>query len=294
MMDPNLIILAGGVSSRMKKEAGPDQRLDPALQRQAEKTSKSMIGVGEGRRPFLDYLLYNAREAGYRDVVIVVGEHDRSIQTYYAEHGNERPTAGLSLTFAVQSIPPDRTKPLGTADALLQGLRATPRWVGQQFTVCNSDNLYSRRAFHILLECRTPAGMIDYDRAALSFEPERIEQFAVIEKDERGLLVRIIEKPTPGVIERVRDRRGHVGVSMNIFRLPYDRILPFLESVPLDPVRREKELPAAIAMMIAQHPGSLQTFPLAEPVPDLTSQRDIPTVQRFLRDKFPDFTMRGE
>jgi len=290
MMDPNLIILAGGISSRMKRAAGSGIAIDPALKLQALEKSKSMIGVGKGHRPFLDYVLYNAREAGYRDVVIVVGEKDRSIRDYYASADEGTAIQGLTLSFAVQTIPPERTKPLGTADALLQGLRATPRWSGQQFTVCNSDDLYSRRAFRMLLECRAPAGMIDYDRAGLNFEPERIEQFAVIEKDEKGFLLSIVEKPTSEFINRVRDRTGHVGVSMNIFRLPYDRIVPCLEAVPLDPVRREKELPAAVAMMIQKYPGSLQTFPLAEQVPDLTNQTDIPAVQQYLSREFPDFS----
>lgn len=278
-MDPNLVILAGGISSRMKKGGSQAEPMDPALKRQAEEMSKSMIGVGEGGRPFLDYLLHNARGAGYRDIVIVIGERDRSVQEYYG---------GSSVAFAVQKIPAGRTKPLGTADALLQALSVTPRWRGQQFTVCNSDNLYSPRAFRLLLECSSPGSMIDYDRAALNFEPERIGQFAVIEKDPQGYLLNIIEKPAPELIERVRDRTGHVGVSMNIWRLPYDLILPCLEQVPLHPIRLEKELPVAVAMMIHEHPGSVLAIPLAEPVPDLTNQSDIPRVQEFLRKEFPE------
>ena len=34
--------------------------------------AKGMIRVGPGNRPFLDYVLYHSREAGYRDVVWVV------------------------------------------------------------------------------------------------------------------------------------------------------------------------------------------------------------------------------
>lgn len=290
-MDPNLVILAGGISSRMKQSTAASAKIDPTLRREVQEKSKSMIGLGDGHRPLLDYVLYNARAAGYRDIVIVVGERDRSIRDYYgvADEGNR--VYGLTLSYAVQTIPPGRVKPLGTADALLQALRATARWRGHKFTVCNSDNLYSRRALRLMLDSPGIGAMIDYDRSGLEFEQERIEQFAVTAKSDDGFLLEIIEKPSGDVIDRVRDHAGRVGVSMNIFRLSYDHILPFLESVPLDPARQEKELPAAVAMMIRQHPDAVKAIPLAEHVPDLTNQADIPRVQEFLRREFPNFSL---
>lgn len=290
-MDPNLVILAGGISSRMRKSAAAGTAIDPTLRREAEERSKSMIGVGDGHRPFLDYVLYNARAAGYRDIVIVIGEGDRSIRSYYGEADEGNNVYGLRVSYAVQAIPGGRVKPLGTADALLRALLASPRWRGHKFTVCNSDNLYSRRALCLLLDSPEVGAMIDYDRSALEFEQERIEQFAVTAKSDDGFLLDIIEKPSGDVIEGVRDQAGRIGVSMNLFRLSYDYILPFLDRVPLDPVRQEKELPAAIAMMIRRYPKAMRTIPLAEHVPDLTNQADILRVQEFLRKEFPNFSL---
>ena len=70
---------------------------------------------------------------------------------------------------------------------------------------------------------------------------------------------------------------------MNIFRLSCDMIFPFLQIVPLHPVRNEKELPAAIKMMIDENSKSLFTIPLNEHVPDLTSKNDIENVKEYLR-----------
>ena len=287
-MEPQLVILAGGISSRMKKSA--DVVLAPALQKDAETKSKSMIGVGISGRPFLDFLLFNAREAGYRDVVIVVGEGDASIRSYYGtkERGNR--FEGLSISYAVQVIPPGRVKPLGTADALLYALRARPDWAGTHFTVCNSDNLYSRRALMLLRKTPTGCAMIDYSRDALAFPTARIEQFAVILRNEKNQLVTIIEKPGPDELERARDGAGRVGVSMNIWRFPYDRILPCLEETPLHPVRLEKELPSTVLVLLRRWPGSLSTIPLEEHVPDLTDRRDILDVQQYLGREYPDFS----
>jgi len=289
-MEPNLVILAGGVSSRMKRSAPVDVRIDPALRREAKEKAKAMIGVGAGQRPFLDYLLHNIRAAGYRDVVLVVGEGDDSIRRYYSGEQGASAARGLDISYAVQRIPSGRSKPLGTADALLEGLRSATRWRGQRFTVCNSDNLYSRRALMMMLECTDPGGMIDYDRAAFTFEQERVAQFAVTQKGADGYLVNIIEKPSADVIERVADAAGRVGVSMNIWRLNYDTVLPYLETVPLDPVRQEKELPTAIMMMLAAMPKSIRALPLAEDVPDLTNQTDISRVREYLQREFSEFS----
>ncbi len=290
-MHANLVILAGGISSRMKKAVAVSVGLDPLLKREAEQISKSMIGVGEGHRPFLDYVLYNAREAGYRDVVIVVGEGDRSIREYYggADEGNT--VYGLTISYAVQRVPPGRTKPVGTSDALLQALAVTSRWRGKTFCVCNSDNLYSVQAFRHMLESPDPGALIDYDRAALEFEQERIEQFAVIQKSPDGYLLDILEKPEPEALGTMRDASGRLGVSMNIFRLSFDMIYPFLERAPLHPVRQEKELPVSVQMMVRSHPRSVRAIPMSEHVPDLTHQSDIPRVQAYLHAAFPNFSL---
>ncbi len=47
-------------------------------------------------------------------------------------------------------------------------------------------------------------------------------------------------------MEAVRGKNVSVGVSMNIVGFKYDMIYPFLEAVPFNPVRNEKELPDAV------------------------------------------------
>lgn len=274
-MHPNIVILAGGVSSRMKKALANASNLDPSLRREAEQKSKSMIGMGKDSRPFLDYLLGNIARAGYRDVVIVVGERDNSIREYYERRENAERFSGLDISYAVQPIPPGREKPLGTADALLRAFQAAPRWKGQRVTVVNSDNLYSVEALGLLMRDAHDNAMIDYDRSALRFEQERIAAFAVIRKDAQEFLVEIVEKPSAEQIALVADARGRIGVSMNAWRFSYDLMLPCLETVPLNPVRQEKELPTAVKMMVDRRPRCVFTIPLSEHVPDLTSPADI-------------------
>ena len=281
--DANIVILAGGISSRMKKHAEIAGGVDPSLIHDAGPISKAMIGVGENRRPFLDYLLSHVEQAGYKNVVVIVGEQDDSIPRYYGNGAGR--FHSLVLSYVVQSIPAGRKKPLGTADALSTALRAMTAWKGRKCTVCNSDNLYSVKALRVLLEDTHDNAMIDFDRSALRFDQERIMQFAVIKKTADGYVDTIIEKPPHDVMMLAADAAGRIGVSMNIFRLSIDQIFPFLERVPLHPLRQEQELPVAVTLMIDRYPKSVFAIPLSEHVLDLTVQADIAVVMEYLASR---------
>ncbi len=289
-MNGKLVVLAGGISSRMKKSLSSSVQIEKQLKEDAEQKPKSMMGIGDHQRPFLDYLLFNAREVGYRDVIIVVGEKDHSIQGHYGQKERGNIYHGLSIAYAVQKIPEGRSKPLGTGDALLCALRLREDWQGCSFSVCNSDNLYSQEALRLMLDSPRKNALIDYDRSSLKFEKSRIEKFAVTRKDEGNYLVEIIEKPSREEIESVRGKDGMIGVSMNLFRLDYDMILPYLETVPMHPGRQEKELPTAVIMMVKDHPKSCYAYPLKEHVPDLTQLSDVNFIRDYLDKTFKDFS----
>ncbi len=281
-----LIILAGGISSRMKKPVSSVLNINEKLLKETETKAKSMLSVGMNDRPFMDYLLYNAVEAGFRDVLIVLNEKDDSIKSYYGleDEGNE--FLNLKISYAIQKIPEGRVKPLGTADALLQGLQQKRDWAGSKFIVCNSDNLYSVVALRLLLEDEHLNSLIDYSREALEFERSRILKFAVITKNEERYLTDIIEKPNEEELEKAKDKNGVIGVSMNIFSFSYDLIYRYLERTPIHPVRNEKEIPSALTIMIKENPQSMYCYPLSEHVPDLTEKEDIPAVKKYLQEKF--------
>jgi NDP-sugar pyrophosphorylase family protein len=260
--------------------------IDKKLINDADTKSKSMIGVGKNNRPFLDYLLFNAKNTGFTDIVIVIGENDNSIKEYYGSSEKDNDFNGLNISYAIQPIPSGRNKPLGTADALLWGLKSKPEWRSSKFTVCNSDNLYSQKALRLMLASPYIGALIDYDRSALAFETSRIEKFSVTVKDEDGFLKDIIEKPSTEVIKKVKTESGYVGVSMNIFSLSYDEIFPILERTPIHPVRKEKELPEAVKILANEIIESVFTYPLAEHVPDLTSKEDIIMVRKYLNENY--------
>ncbi len=290
MKDGRLVILAGGISSRMKKSSTENLEVENKLIKDADEKAKSMIGVGKDYRPFLDYLLFNARESDYYDIVIVIGENDNSIKEYYGFKDIDNDFNGLKISYAVQPIPDGRKKPFGTAEALMRGLKSKPEWSGKKFTVCNSDNLYSQKALKIMLNSEYPGALIDYDREALAFEHSRIERFAIAIKNKEGFLVDIIEKPSTEIINSVFKQDGYVGVSMNIFSLDYDLIYPILEKLEPNPERDEKELPDAVKTLANKILNSVFVYPLSEHVPDLTSKSDILYVKKYLEKYYSDFS----
>lgn len=283
--DQRAVILAGGISSRMKSPSA-EARLDPELLKQAEERTKGMISVGEGGRPFLDYLLYNMKKADIDDVVIVVGERDDVLRQYYGLKDRDNEFHGLHITPAIQRIPEGRRKPMGTSDALLQALLVRPDWKGGDFIVCNSDNLYSVRVFTVLLDCDAPNALIDYERSGLEFAEARIAQFGITRKDRDGYLLEIVEKPPLEELEGLRSADGNLRVSMNIFRLNYEMIFTPLRDCPESPVRHEKELVTAVTAMVKLHPRSLKALPLKEHVPDLTYKDDIAVTSEYLRQHY--------
>ena len=65
-----LIILAGGASSRLKKSLN-DVNLDQNIFDIAKRTHKTLIPLGDDKRPLLYFILQNALIAGVRDVFLI-------------------------------------------------------------------------------------------------------------------------------------------------------------------------------------------------------------------------------
>lgn len=277
-MTNHLIILAGGASSRMKKSSSKELSKDSLAQ--ANTRSKALILINN--RPMLDYLLHNAKLAGFKHIYIVIGKDDALFKTYYGPKKSANLFHGLTISYAYQLIPEDRIKPFGTADAVCQSLEQYPELQENQFVVCNCDNLYSEKAFDLLRTNKNPNAFINYDRDALEYSQERIKKFALTKVDRYNYLQDIIEKPTTTETEKYKDKDGKFRVSMNIFKFDGIVFYPFLQSCTIHPLRNEKELPSALLEMTRAFPTSVVGIPLSEHVPDLTGKDDILIMNEYL------------
>lgn len=284
-----LLILAGGLSSRMKRALESTDSLDDSLVRQANTLPKGMIGVGEGNRPFMEFLLYNASLAGYREVLLLLNPKDTVTQAHFEAKSANDQVWSLNIRYARQHIPPDREKPLGTADAVQQALDQHPAWKVGSFVVCNSDNLYSANVFKLLLDSPHPNALPAYNRDTMGLPEDRIKTFALLRTDGEGFLQDIVEKPTEEEEREIgRISGGRLGISMNIFKFDASFAYIYFVTESLHPVRNEKELPGVVRTIARDHPKAIFTIPVNEVMPDLTSKADIPTVREYLRAEFPE------
>lgn len=285
-MHNNLIILAGGASSRMKKTS-TQKSINFEEEAQANSRSKSLISLDNTGRPVLDYILFNAKKAGYQNIYIVINEKGGLFKEFYGNKSKDNDFHGLNISFPIQYIPKDRVKPFGTADALLQAVEQFPELNTQFYTVCNSDNLYSAKAMQMLKETEHKNAFISYDRNALEFPAERISKFALTKLNNQNQLTKIIEKPSESDISNFYDKDGKLRVSMNIFKFDGKEFYPFLKNCPVHPTRNEKEMQTALVNYVSETDNVVIGIPLAEHVADLSSKDDIAVVKQYIKKNYP-------
>ena len=274
-MTKTIVVLAAGMSSRMKKSV--DSNIDDSKANEANNKSKSLITFGN--KPFIYFLLKNILDAGFETVIMVVG---KDFQDFKNQIDELKLPSKIEVKYAIQKIPIDRVKPFGTADAVSQTMEQLPELQKTSFCVCNSDNLYSTSSFKLIRENSFENAVLAYDRDSLDFPKERVSSFSILMMDTEFNLVNFIEKPTPEQVSENLDENGKIRVSMNIFKFNGNQSFDFIKNCPINPLRNEKELPSALVNMISEDGLYMKGIPIAEHVPDLTSKADINTIQKLI------------
>ena len=274
-MTTTIVVLAAGMSSRMKKSV--DSNIDDSKANEANNKSKSLITFGN--KPFIYFLLKNILDAGFETVIMVVG---KDFQDFKNQIDELKLPSKIEVKYAIQKIPIDRVKPFGTADAVSQTMEQLPELQKTSFCVCNSDNLYSTSSFKLIRENSFENAVLAYDRDSLDFPKERVSSFSILMMDAEFNLVNFIEKPTPEQVSENLDENGKIRVSMNIFKFNGNQSFDFIKNCPVNPIRNEKELPSALVNMISEDGLYMRGIPIAEHVPDLTSKADINTIQKLI------------
>ena len=274
-MTNTIVVLAAGMSSRMKKSV--DLKIDNKKADEANNKSKSLITFNN--KPFIYFLLKNILDAGFENVIMVVG---KDFDDFKKQIDILQLSSKLNVKYAVQKIPIDRVKPFGTADAVFQTMEQIDELQTTSFCVCNSDNLYSTSSLKLIRENNYENAVLAYDRDSLDFPKEKVSSFSILMMDQEFNLVNFIEKPTPEQVAKNLDENGKIRVSMNIFKFNGEQAFDFIKNCPINPIRIEKELPSAIVNMISNESLSMRGIPIAEHVPDLTSKADILTIQKLI------------
>lgn len=279
-----LIILAGGASSRLKKTLN-DVNLDQNVSDVAKSSHKTLIPLGNDKRPLLYFILKNALNAGVSEVFLITSPENSAFKTFVESKVFKNSFLDIKVNFAIQEKPKDREKPLGTSDALMQAMDQHDVLKSNSFVIINGDNLYSVKSLNSLFELdEKQHALISYDRDALNFPHERLTKFALINVNENNKLINIIEKPPIEEVDNFRDKLNKIRVSMNIFKFFGPTIYPFIKNCPLHPERKEKEIPEAVRNYIKEFPNSFDALPFFEHIPDLTSAKDILTIIKSIKN----------
>ena len=269
-MTQSLLIMAAGTSSRMKLSIS--KNIGSFATEQANIRTKGLIEIGEDGKPLLYYLLRNAQEAGYKTIYLITAAD----ATFFSSIIRSLPNLNqLRFVFVTQHIPKGRIKPLGTADAVFQALEQFSELQTNNFSVCNSDNLYTVNAFRKLRSIQLGSGLIAYDSDFLNFSKEKIAGFALLIFNMDFYLENIIEKPATTDFINAADNHESLYISMNAFTFDGNVLYSFLRDCPINLDRDEKELPTALLNMIQAHPTSVKGIPMQEHVPDLTTKKDL-------------------
>jgi dTDP-glucose pyrophosphorylase len=129
-MEPTLLILAAGMASRYG-------------------SMKQIEGFGPGGETIMDYSIYDAMRAGFKKVVFIIRkEFAENFQAIFEPRlagkiKTDYVYQDLQSFIGPHSVPADRTKPWGTAHAVL----CAKDQVKEPFAVINADDFYGRDAF---------------------------------------------------------------------------------------------------------------------------------------------------
>ena len=185
MKKPVLVVMAAGMGSRY----GGLKQIDP---------------VGPHGEIIIDYSLHDALHAGFERAVFIIS---RRIEADFREVVGNRVAKRMDTDYVFQeldaklpagfSIPEGRSKPWGTAHAIL----CCAEKIDGPFAVINADDYYGKHAFSLLYDrlCRSHDSDGRYDfsmvgfRLANTLTEHGTVARGICETDAQGRLVNVVE-----------------------------------------------------------------------------------------------------
>ena len=264
---------------------------------------KQMEPVDKEGHSIIDFSMYDARRAGFRDLVFIIKrEHD----ALFRERIGNRMERFFNVEYVYQeltdipagcTVPDGRVKPWGTG----QAIACCRNVLHGPFAVINSDDFYGRTAFSEIYEfLRTNDDEHCYAMVGYRVR-NTVTEFGSVARGvcevQNGMLMGITERTKiyqrgdhaayteDG--EHFVDLPGDTIVSMNIwgFTQPtvsefWTRLGAFFEKeVPLDPLKREFYLPSVVNQQLEEGTARVRVLPCEEVWHGVTYREDLASVK---------------
>ena len=291
---PVLVVMAAGMGSRY----GGLKQIDP---------------VGSCGEAILDYSIFDAHEAGFETIVIIIKE---AIKKDFMETvGARLAKAPVEIRYAYQeldrlpagyTVPEGRTKPWGTSHAVLCAKEAID---GAPFAVINADDYYGKSAYKVIYDalCKAQDGekfdycMVGYEIGKTVTENGSVAR-GVCYADENGYLTEVIERTRiekyEGGIHFTEDGENWVDlgedtiVSMNMWGFTpsfLDEIekgfAAFLDNAfKTNPLKGEYFLPSVVSQLLAEEKARVRLLSSADKWYGVTYKEDKPVVVNALAE----------
>ena len=284
-MQPTLLILAAGMASRYG-------------------SMKQIQSFGPGGETIMDYSIYDAMRAGFKKVVFIIRE---SFAQDFKEIFEPKLKGKIEIGYVYQelnaflegrTIPEGRTKPWGTAHAVLCAKDA----LKEPFAVINADDFYGRDAFEkayrfLTTECSADTySIIGYELTKTLSENGTVNR-GVCQVDEAGNLTSIAERLNismkDGKIicdddQKPKEIPMNSQVSMNfwnfhpsIFNYTQELFATFLDTESSNP-KSEFFIPIVADQFINEGAGQIRVIPTSSQWFGVTYKEDAPEVKKQL------------
>ena len=284
-MDKTLVVMAAGMGSRY----GGNKQID---------------GMGPHNEALMLYSIYDAVKAGFTKVVFII---KHSFEAQFKAQIGDLVAKKVHVEYAFQeltdlpegcTVPAERTKPLGTVQALL----SAKELIHEPFAVINADDFYGQTAFEAIYrflnenQGENEHAMVGYRIENTLTENGSVAR-GVCETDGQGYLAGITERtklePRPGGAAFTEDGQEYTfvpagtKVSMNlwgfqpsILREIEKRFPAWLqEKLPVNPLKCEYYLPLIPNALIQEKRGSVRVLDTQEKWYGVTYREDMPKVR---------------
>ncbi|MCC6094948.1 MAG: nucleotidyltransferase [Eubacterium sp.] len=290
---PVLVIMAAGMGSRY----GGLKQMDP---------------MDDRGHLIIDYSIYDAVQAGFREVIFVIKEENKQI---FKERIGDRISKNVKVSYAFQrlndlpagyQVPEGRVKPWGTGHAVLSCFFAVN---GSPFAVINADDYYGRDAFVKMYQYlaknaddkKYRYAMVGYRLKNTVTENGYVSR-GICEVNGQDELVGIqerthIEKHPDGIVYTEDDGKTwtHLSddtvVSMNMWGFNYSIMQELLSRFPAfldrtmkeNPLKGEYFLPSVVEELLKEDKAVVKVMTTPDKWYGVTYKEDKPVVEAALK-----------